>query len=72
MDGLPSLAHSHAQASAAETSCGFATLAMPESERMNGQTGKHTDLQFDRAEVLRVLRNFLNMDRPYSTARLKE
>ena len=51
---------------------------MPESVGMNGQIDwqaqQISHLQFGRAEVLRGLRNFLNMDRPehHSIDHLKE
>ena len=75
-NGLPRLAHSHAQSSATKTSVDLhAGVSASERADRLASTGDITSgLQLGRAEVLRGLRNFLNTDRPehHSIDHLKE
>ena len=66
-NGLPRLAHDHTQSSAANTSVDLALCECRSREQVHklAITADVTfDLQLGRAEVLRGLRNCLNMDRP--------
>ena len=78
-NGLPRLAHSHAQSSDTKTSgiyCpGHAGVSGNErADRLASTADITSGLQLGRAEVLRGLRNFLNTDKPehHSNDRLKE
>ena len=78
-NGLPRLAHSHAQSSATKTSVDLLSWAARVSgneraDRLASTADITSGLQLGRAEVLRGLRNFLSTDKPehHSTDRLKE
>ena len=78
-NGLPRLAHSHAQSSATKTSVDLLSWARRVSEneragRLASTADITSGLQLGRAEVLRGLRNFLNTDKPehHIIDRLKE
>ena len=78
-NGLPRLAHSHAQFLATQTSVDLLSWARRSQWEWTGrQTAGKADitsgLQLGRAQVLRGLRNFLNIDRSqhHTTDRLKK
>ena len=68
-NGLPWHTHSHAHSSAAKTSVDLLQLACrvscsEQADRLASTADITSDLQLGRVEVLRGLRNFLNMDSP--------
>ena len=78
-NGLPRLAHSHAQSLATKTSVDLLSWARrisgnERADRLASTADITAGLQLGRAEVLRGLRNFLNTDKPkhHSIDRLKE